>query len=77
MAALLNSLLLGFNTLAIEKRASEVWSVLAGVKQEFEKFGDVLETARRHTDMLARDLEKLQTTRTNTIMKKLKDIESE
>ena len=77
MAALLNSLLLGFNTLAIEKRASEVWNVLAGVRQEFEKFGDVLETARKHTDMLARDLEKLQNTRTNTIMKKLRDVETE
>ncbi|MDO5398701.1 MAG: DNA recombination protein RmuC [bacterium] len=76
MAALLNSLLLGFNTLAIEKRAGEVWSILSGVKQEFEKFGDVLETARKHTEMLARDLEKLQTTRTNAVMKKLKDVET-
>lgn len=76
MAALLNSLLLGFNTLAIEKRAGEVWSILSSVKQEFEKFGEILETARKHTDMLSRDLEKLQITRTNVIMKKLKDIET-
>ena len=75
MAVLLNTLMLGFNTLAVEKKASEVWSVLSGVKQEFEKFGAVLEAARKHTDMLVRDLERLETTRTNAIMKRLRDIE--
>lgn len=75
MAAILNALLLGFNTLAVEQKASEVWKTLAGVKAEFEKFGDVLEAARKHADILCRDLEKLESTRTNAIMKKLKDLE--
>lgn len=75
LAVILNSLLLGFNTLAVEQKASEVWKTLSGVKTEFEKFGEVLETARRHADMLCCDLEKLEGTRTNTIMKKLNDIE--
>ncbi len=76
MAAMLNALMVGFNTLTIEKKADEVWRVLSGVKNEFEKFGEVLENARRHTDMLARDLEKLENTRTNSIMKKLSDIKT-
>lgn len=74
MAAFVNALMLGFNTLAIEQKASEVLDILSGVKTEFEKFGAVLETARRHANMLANDLEKLEYTRTNAIIKKLKDI---
>ena len=75
MAVILNSLLLGFNTLAVEQQASEVWKTLSGVKAEFEKFGEALETARKHAQMLCNDLEKLEGTRSNAIMKKLKDIE--
>ncbi len=75
MAVILNSLLLGFNTLAVEQKAGEVWNILAGVKAEFEKFGDVLQTAHKHAQMLCNDLEKLEGTRTNAIMKKLKDFE--
>ena len=47
MAAMLNSLQMGFRTLALEKRSSEVWQVLGEVKSEFEKFYSVLETAQK------------------------------
>lgn len=47
LAALLNSLQMGFRTLAIEKRSSEVWKILSGVKKEFEKFGDVLDKTQK------------------------------
>ena len=48
MAALLNSLQMGFRTLAIEKRSSEVWEILRSVRTEFDKFGEVLEASQRH-----------------------------
>lgn len=76
LAVILNSLLLGFNTLAVEKKAGEVWKTLSEVRTEFEKFGETLENAHRHADMLCRDLEKLKGTRTNTIMKKLNNLQN-
>lgn len=76
MAALLNSLQMGFKTLAIQKRSGEVWNVLAAVKAEFNTFGNVLESARSRINQANDDLEKLIGTRTRQIQRKLKDVES-
>lgn len=74
MAALLNSLQMGFNTLAIEKKSSEVWKTLAEVKKEFANFADVLDKARDKIRLADQELEKLETTRTNAINRKLRDV---
>ncbi|MDR0817880.1 MAG: DNA recombination protein RmuC [Clostridiales Family XIII bacterium] len=76
MAALLNSLQMGFRTLAIQKRSGEVWKVLGAVKKEFDNFQGVLESARKRLDMAQSDLDKLMTTRTNKIRSKLRDVTS-
>ncbi len=57
LAAILNSLQMGFRTLAIEKRSSEVWNVLSAVKREFGKFGDVLDRVKRQVGTVSRTLE--------------------
>lgn len=75
-AALLNSLQMGFKTLAIQKRSGEVWDVLGAVKTEFDKFQDVLSSAQKRINMANDDLEKLIGTRTNQIKRKLKDVSS-
>ena len=75
LAAMLNSLQMGFKTLAIQKRSSEVWNVLAAVKGEFAKFGDVLEKARKRLNEADRELDSLVGTRTRMMMSKLKKIE--
>lgn len=75
MAALLNSLQMGFKTLAIEKRSAEVWEILASVKTEFEKFDSVLESAKKHLSQTENDLENLIGTRSRAIIKKLNNIE--
>ena len=75
MAALLNSLQMGFKTLALEKRSSEVWQVLAEVKTEFEKFYSVLDTAQKHINQTSDDLDKLIGTRMRAMEKKLRDVE--
>ncbi|MDR2163915.1 MAG: DNA recombination protein RmuC [Clostridiales Family XIII bacterium] len=74
MAALLNSLQMGFRTLAIQKRSSEVWNVLASVKAEFGKFESVLNSARNRMRQADDDLEKLIGTRTNAINRKLRSV---
>lgn len=74
MAALLNSLQMGFNTLAIEKKSSEVWKVLSEVKKEFESYEKVLVDARKRIRMADEELEKLETTRTRAINRKLRDV---
>ncbi len=74
MAALLNSLQMGFKTLAIQKRTSEVWAVLEGTKQEFKKFGDVLEKTQMRMRQASDELDKLVVTRTNAINRKLRDV---
>lgn len=74
MAALLNSLQMGFRTLAIQKRSSEVWTVLGEVKSEFNKFGDVLAKTKRHLELASKDIDELVGTRTNQIQRKLKDV---
>jgi DNA recombination protein RmuC len=75
LAAMLNSLQMGFKTLAIQKRSSEVWQILGAVKTEFTKFGGVLEKARKKISEADNELEKLVTTRTNQLMSKLKKVE--
>ncbi len=75
MAALLNSLYMGFRTLAIQKRSDEVWRVLAKVKTEFDKFEDVLTKTQRHMKQVEDDLTTLVGTRTNTIQRALRDVE--
>lgn len=76
MAALLNSLQMGFKTLAIQKHSSEVWETLGAVKTEFGKFGDVLTATQTKLNKANEDLEKLIGTRTNSIMRKLRSVES-
>ena len=76
LAALLNSLQMGFKTLAIEKRSSEVWKVLGAVKTEFGKFEDVLKAAQKKLNQASVDLDKLVGTRTKQINRKLMDVES-
>lgn len=74
MAALLNSLQMGFNTLAIEKRSSEVWKILAEVKKEFEKFDEGLRSARMRIRQADEELDKLEGVRTRAINRKLRDV---
>lgn len=74
MAAMLNSLQMGFRTLAIQKHSSEVWDVLGAVKTEFEKFGGVLEATQNRLDQANKELEKLVGTRTRQIQRALKNV---
>ena len=74
MAALLNSLQMGFKTLAIQKRSGEVWAVLGAVKTEFDKFGDVLQAAQNKLEMANNELDKLVGVRTRQIQRKLKSV---
>ena len=74
MAALLNSLQMGFKTLAIQKHSSQVWEVLGAVKTEFNKVGDVLEATQNRISQANAELDKLIGTRTRSIMRKLKDV---
>ncbi len=76
MAALLNSLQMGFRTLAIEKRSNEVWQVLGAVKSEFETFEKVLNATQKHMKQAEEDLEKLVGTRTRAIRRKLSGVEA-
>lgn len=76
MAAMLNSLQMGFKTLAIQKRSDEVWKVLGEVKGEFGKFETVLDKMHSHLDQTSRDLEMLRSTRSNAIIRKLRNVES-
>lgn len=76
MAALLNSLQMGFKTLAVQKRSAEVWNVLGGVKQEFDKFNDVLVATQQRLDQANKELDKLVGVRTRQIQRKLKNIQS-
>ncbi len=76
MAALLNSLQMGFRTLAIQKRSSEVWRVLGEVKQEFENFAAVLAQTQQRLNQANSELDKLVGVRTRQIQKKLQDVSS-
>mgnify|MGYP001778306257 CR=1 FL=1 len=76
MAALLNSLQMGFKTLAVQKRSAEVWKILGGVKTEFDKFNDVLVLTQQRLDQANKELDKLVGVRTRQIQRQLKDVES-
>ena len=75
LSALLNSLQMGFRTLAIERRSSEVWAVLGAIKTEFGKFGEILETTRRKLEQASRSIESAGV-RTRQIERKLKSVEA-
>ncbi len=75
LAAMLNSLQMGFKTLAIEKRSSEVWGVLGQVKTEFAKFGEVVEAARKSIDAAAKKFDQVGV-RTRAIERRLRDVQA-
>ena len=75
LSALLNSLQMGFRTLALEKRSSEVWQVLGAVKTEFGKFGEVLATTKATLEKAARNIESAEV-RTRQMSRKLKSVEA-
>ena len=75
LAAMLNSLQMGFKTLAIQKRSSEVWKVLASVKKEFSTFGGVLEKAQTKINEANNEIENLVGTRTRMMQSKLRNVE--
>ncbi|WP_039766302.1 DNA recombination protein RmuC [Caldicellulosiruptor sp. F32] len=75
ISAILNSLALGFKTIAIEKRTSEVWELLSAVKTEFSKFGEVLEKVKKKL-LEAQDTIDTAARKTKTIERKLKNVES-
>ncbi|MGN0989150.1 MAG: DNA recombination protein RmuC, partial [Eubacteriales bacterium] len=75
ISAFLNSLQMGFRTLAIEKRSSEVWNVLGAVKTEFGKFESKLEKVQGYFGNAQKGLEDLVGTRTRVMMSKLKKVE--
>ncbi|MFN2474936.1 MAG: DNA recombination protein RmuC [Chthoniobacterales bacterium] len=74
LAALLNSLQMGFRTLSIQQRSSEVWNLLAAVKTEFGKFGDALTKVKDKLDQASSDMDKVAT-RSRVITRKLRDVE--
>ena len=76
LSALLNSLQMGFRTLAVQKRSSEVWDILKAVKFEFKEFSGVLAKVHKQLDTASGTLETLRTTRTNVMERKLKDVET-
>ncbi|MBN1789383.1 MAG: DNA recombination protein RmuC [Bacteroidales bacterium] len=76
LAAILNSLQMGFKTLAIQQRSSEVWKVLGAIKTEFGKFGGMLEKAQKNLHTATNQLDELVGKRTKAIQRRLKDVES-
>ncbi len=76
MAALLNSLQMGFKTLAIQKRSAEAWKVLEAVKTEFGKFEAVLSATQNRLDQANKELDKLVGVRTRSIIRSLKDVQT-
>jgi len=74
LAALLNSLQMGFKTLAIQKRSSDVWKLLAAVKTEFQKFGDVIEKVQRKIDDAGKAIDGAKI-RSRAIVRKLREVE--
>ncbi len=76
LAAILNSLQIGFKTLAIQKRSSEVWETLGAVKSEFEKFGGILEKAKDKIQGGLNDMDSLVGVRTRAIQRRLRSVES-
>ena len=76
MAALLNSIQMGFKTLAVQKRSAEVWSLLGSVKKEFETFNSVLVNTQAKLDQANKELDKLVGVRSRQISRKLSAVES-
>ena len=76
MAALLNSIQMGFRTLAVQKRSAEVWKLLGSVKNEFETFNAVLAATQNKLDQANKELDKLVGVRTRQITRKLSAVES-
>ena len=76
LSALLNSLQMGFRTLAVQKRSSEVWSVLGAVKSEFSKFSDQLGKVQKQLNTASGSLDTLRNTRTNQIERRLRSVET-
>lgn len=76
LAVILNSLHMGFRTLAIQKRSSEVWTILAGVKKEFENFGGMLEKAQKNIHTASNTLDDVLGKRTRAIQRKLRNVEA-
>jgi DNA recombination protein RmuC len=75
LAVILNSLQMGFRTLAIQKRSSEVWKILAGVKKEFNLFGGMLGKAQNNIQTGLNQLDNVMGVRTRAIQRQLKDVE--
>ncbi len=75
LAAILNSLQMGFRTLAIQKRSSEVWRVLGAVKTEFTKFGGLLEKAQKNIQTAGNQIEEVMGKRTRAIQRRLNTVE--
>ncbi len=76
MAALLNSLQMGFKTLAVQKRSAEVWKILSQVKTEFDKFNDVLELTQQRINQANQELDKLVGVRTRQIQRRLSNVQT-
>ena len=76
LAAILNSLQMGFRTLAIQKHSGEVWTILGAVKKEFEKMGGMLEKAQRNLQTANGQIEEVLGTRTRAIQRRLKDVDT-
>ena len=76
MAALLNSLQMGFRTFAIQRRSDEVWKVLSSIRTEFDKFEEALANTQRHINQVNDDLDKLVGVRTRQMRRKLRDVAS-
>jgi len=67
---------MGFKTLTIQKRSSEVWQILSTVKTEFDKFGDMLDKVQDNLRKAGDDLEQVRGVRTRAIQRKLRNVES-
>jgi DNA recombination protein RmuC len=76
LVAILNSLQMGFRTLALQKRSSEVWKVLGSVKKEFENFGGLLERAQKNIQTGMSQLDEVVGTRTRAIQRQLRGVDS-
>ena len=76
LAAILNSLQMGFRTLAIQKHSGEVWTILGAVKKEFEKMGGMLEKAQRNLQTATGQIDEVLGTRTRAIQRRLKDVDT-
>jgi DNA recombination protein RmuC len=76
LAAILNSLQMGFRTLALQQRSSEVWKILGAVKTEFIKFGGLMEKAQKNLHLASTQIDDLMGKRTRAINRKLQDIEA-